>query len=189
MFFLDEVFTLNKQWVHSLMREIRNRQIKLELTIQTRVDCIDYEVLRDLSMMGVKNIWLGMESMNDELLAKLNKEITTKEIKECIEVIRSVGIQPHVFFMIGVEGENEQTIQELMNGVAELNIPYTRSLMICTPRYGTPFFDHAKKQYPDIDNWFDLNRIKGLVANEMTPSLLIKAKNIFKKRIVDTKSW
>ena len=36
---------------------------------------------------------------------------------------------------------------------------------------------------------FDLNRIKGLVANEMTPSLLIKAKNIFKKRIVDTKSW
>lgn len=189
VFFLDEVFTLNKQWVHSLMREMKNRQIKLELTIQTRVDCIDYEVLHDLSMMGVKNIWLGMESMNDELLAKLNKEITTKEIKECIEVIRSVGIQPHVFFMIGVEGENEQTIQELMNGVAELNIPYTRSLMICTPRYGTPFFDHAKKQYPDIDNWFDLNRIKGLVANEMTPSLLIKAKNIFKKRIVNTKSW
>lgn len=189
VFFLDEVFTLNKRWVHSLMKEIKNHQVQLELTIQTRVDCIDDEVLRDLSLMGVKNIWLGMESMNDELLAKLNKEITIKETKECIEAIRSVGIQPHVFFMIGVEGENDQTIQELINSVAELNIPYTRSLMICTPRYGTPFFDHAKKQYPDIDNWFDLNRIKGLVANKMTPSLLIKAKSIFKKRIVDTKSW
>lgn|GEM_PF-6327175 len=189
VFFLDEVFTLNKQWVHSLTKEIKNHHVRLELTIQTRVDCIDDEVLKDLSMMGVKNIWLGMESMNDKVLAKLNKGITTSETKECVEAIKTWGIKPHVFFMIGVEDENEQTIHELMNGVAELNIPYTRSLMICTPRYGTPYFDHAKKQYPDINHWFDLNRVKGLVANEMTPSLLIKAKNIFKKRVVDTKSW
>lgn len=189
VFFLDEVFTLNRQWVHFLMKEIVNRHIQLELTIQTRVDCIDEEILNDLCLMGVKNIWLGMESMNDDVLARINKGITIKEIKKCVNSIKDAGIRPHVFFMIGVEGENEQTISELINGVAELNIPYTRSLMICTPRFGTLYYKHAKKQYPDINNWFDLNKIKGLVGNEMTPALLIKAKKIFKKRIIDKTSW
>ena len=58
-FFLDEVFTLNKEWVRSLREEINNRHILLELTIQTRVDCIDKGVLHDLVLMGVKNIWLS----------------------------------------------------------------------------------------------------------------------------------
>lgn len=188
-FFLDEVFTLNKEWVRSLREEINNRHILLELTIQTRVDCIDKGVLHDLVLMGVKNIWLGIESMDDEVLTKLNKGITTEKIKKCIAAIKLANIQPHVFFMLGVVGENKQTILNLMNNVAELKIPYTRSVMICTPRFGTPYYELAKKQYPDIMNWFDLNSKKGLVSNEMTPSLLLKAKRIFKSREINSSLW
>lgn len=189
VFFLDEVFTLDKQWVRLLREEVEKRHIRLDITIQTRVDCIDNEIIGDLSLIGVKNIWLGMESMDDHVLAKLNKGITTKETIECIKTIQSAGMKPFVFFMLGVEGESEKTIYELMKAVAELNVPYTRSVMICTPRFGTPYFELAKLQYPDIHNWFDLNKIKGLVANEMTPSLLIKARRIFKTRNIDLSLW
>lgn len=188
-FFLDEVFTLNKQWVHLVMESLRNHNVHLELTIQTRVDCLDNEILKDLVSMGVKNIWLGMESMDDKILDKLGKGITAKETKKCVRTIKEFGMQPHAFFMLGVEGENKQTISKLMRGVAEMDIPYTRSVMICTPRFGTPYYEHAKNQYPDISNWFDLNRVKGLIGNEMTPSLLTKAKNIFKKRTIDVSLW
>lgn len=189
VFFLDEVFTLNKQWVHELRRELELNNLKMELTIQTRVDCVDNDILDDLVAMGVKNIWLGMESMNDRILTVMNKKITTKMILDCIDAVRMVNIQPHVFFMVGVEGENSQTIYQLLKSVAELNIPYTRSVMICTPRYGTTYYEHARSQYSDIRNWFDLNRIKGLVGNEMTPSLLLKAKKILKSRMIDISKW
>ena len=88
VFFLDEVFTLNKSWVRELLCEVVSRGVKLKMTVQTRVDCIDDELLNDLKLMGVANIWLGVESTSDDILTKINKGISVSVIKEKIRLVK-----------------------------------------------------------------------------------------------------
>lgn len=183
VFFLDEVFTLNKSWVKDLLKEIVRRDIKLKITVQTRVDCINDDLLTDLKLMGVENIWLGVESMSDDILAKINKGTNVSIINEKIKLIRSHGIQPLAFFMIGNEGESRESLNILISNLKELEIPYTRSIMICTPRFNTPLGDKAVKQYPNIRTWFDLHGIRGLVNNELEPMDIMRFKDLLRTRL------
>ena len=183
IFVLDEVFTLDKQWLYKLSNEIEKRGVNLELTVQTRVDCIDDEILDILCKIGVKNIWLGVESANDKILSASKKGIEMAMINAAIEKIRKTDIIPNAFFMLGMPGETIDTLNSTIEEIYKSRIPYTRSVMICTPRYDTPLYDMAKQQYPFVeDHWFNLNAVKGLVCNEMTPAILQRAKIILKNR-------
>ena len=180
---MDEVFTLNREWVFELHEQIVKSSIHLELTIQTRVDCLDRDLLIILKEMGVKNIWLGVESADDNVLQLMNKGTNIQQINRTIDLIKSVGISPNAFFMIGGPGETVLTINKLIREIYDYKVPYTRSIMVCTPRYGTDYYRLALEQYPEVkDGWFNLNKVKGLVANEMTPFIIKKAKQLFNKR-------
>lgn len=183
IFFLDEVFTLNRDWVLALCELIKKRNINLELTIQTRVDCIDDELLKVMFSAGVKNIWLGVESADNYVLNFSHKGIQIEATISAIQLIRASLIEPHAFFMLGMPGETVDSLNRTLKQIYDCKIPYTRSVMICTPRYGTDYYKLAVSQFPDLEeHWFNLNAVKGLVANEMTPQILQQAKGILKNR-------
>ena len=183
IFFLDELFTMDKSWILSFGEEIQRRKLSLSLTIQTRTDCLDDEILASLYLAGVKDIWLGIESGDDRILKISNKEETIAELVPTIDKIRYYGMRPNAFFMLGMPGETVESINKTLKTIYDEKIPYTRSIMICTPRYGTPYYKLAVKQYPYVEeHWYNLNAVKGLVANDMTPSILQKAKDILKDR-------
>lgn len=183
IFFLDEVFTLNRKWVFSLCESILKSGLKYDMTAQTRVDCVDKEMLSIMSKAGFKNLWIGVESANDHILNINKKGTQIESINKSIELIRASNIEPYAFFMLGMPGETIDTLNQTLRQIYDYKTPYTRSIMICTPRYGTEYYDLALKQYPNLgQHWFNLNAVKGLVANEMTPRLLLKAKNILKNR-------
>lgn len=183
IFFLDEVFTLDLKWLAALVELVKHKGVNLEYTIQTRADLINKESLLLMRDLGVRNIWLGVESANDEILTLSHKGINVGIINSAIEEIKDFNIVPNAFFMLGMPGETVQTINSTIRELYQSKLSYTRSLMICTPRYNTPLYKIAEKQYPFVsEHWFNLNAVKGLVANEMTPYILQKAKSILKDR-------
>lgn len=180
---MDEVFTLNRNWVYDLCDRMAEAGVHLDLTIQTRVDCLDDEMLLRLKEMGVKDIWLGVESADDAILGLMKKGTTIDQVNRTIDLVKSVGLSPNAFFMIGGPGESISSINKLIREIYVHKVPYTRSIMVCTPRYGTEYYRMAQEQYPEInDSWFNLNKVRGLVANEMTPLLIKKAKQLFNSR-------
>lgn len=183
IFFLDLTFTLDRSWVLAICEQLSKRHLHLELTVQTRADHLDSELLADMAKVGFKNIWLGVESFDQNVLTLANKQYKLDGLFTVIDLIRKVNINPHAFFMLGMPGETIQSLNSTLKAIYNFKIPYTRSIMTCTPRYGTAYYELAKKQYPHIEkHWFYLDSVKGLVANEMTPSILQEAKNILKNR-------
>ena len=85
--------------------------------------------------------------------------------------------------MIGNEKETKKSLQKLIDGIKSLDLPYTRSIMICTPRFNTPLGDSAIEQYPEISSWFDLHRFRGLINNDITPLDLMRFKDLLKTRL------
>jgi len=183
VFFLDSTFTLNKKWVTEFCQKISQNNLKLDFTIQTRIDLLDSEILECLSEANIKNIWFGIESFDQHILDLSNKQYSANIIVPTIYELKEKSFIPNIFFMLGMPGETIDTLNNTIKNIHELKIPYTRSIMICTPRYGTKLYEKAKKQYPNIDNhWFYLNAVKGLIDNSMSVELLSNAKDLLKTR-------
>ena len=168
-FIIDQLFTSDKLYVKELCNHMIEEELHFSWTCQTRVDCLDEEVLQIMIKAGCTGIWLGVESVTDNILS-LNKKGTTREqIINCISLLKRVGLSFNVFFMLGMPGETKESLLALYDFLKTYKLPCTKSFMICTPRFGTPLYDWAENEHRDYFKSFNqLNDWKGLIFNNVS---------------------
>lgn len=98
--FDDDIFTLNRGWLISFLRDYRNI-INLPFTCFGHVKYIDDEIAFLLKSSGCQCVWLGIQS-GDENTRRLilNRGETNEEIKETCEVIKKNKLKlmiDHIF--------------------------------------------------------------------------------------------
>ncbi|HLG34510.1 MAG TPA: radical SAM protein, partial [Bacteroidia bacterium] len=64
---------------------------------------------------GCYNVGIGIESANNGILERMEKQITIEEITRGIKVFRDAGIEVLGQFVIGAIGETTQTFRETLN--------------------------------------------------------------------------
>jgi len=92
----------------------------------------------------------GVETVNPNVLKSQNKFQNVNEIKRTLIATADAGIMNLVFYMIGFENENEDTIKESFNCLYGLPIHRLR-LTIATPFPGSPWYDKIDKSTLDSD--------------------------------------
>lgn len=121
IWFYDDVFTVNKKRVAEICSEILNRGLKFKWTAISRVDCVDYDLLKKMKRAGCHRIRYGVESGDQEILNSMNKGITLNAAKKTIEWTKKLGIETLCFFMIGYPGEDEEKIKKTIDFVIKLD--------------------------------------------------------------------
>lgn len=175
-FIIDQLFTSDEDYLISLCNAIKTLPFSFNWSCQTRIDKISNRMLNAMKNAGCKAIWLGVESVDDKVLALNKKNITKKKILECLKIIQKAKIDFNVFFMLGMMGDTPQSINAIKEFIISHNLPCTKSIMICTPRYGTEMGDFAIKEYNfNSVNFSILNKYKGVVNNQVSIDLINKA--------------
>lgn len=183
VYFLDSTFTLNKKWVFEICRIIKSKKLKISWGFETRCDLLSKELLLEVKSANCSRILIGIESFSDTILKRIKKDITSKEILNCLANIKDVGLETLAFINIGLPGETIETLQTTLDNIHSQKLFYTKSIIIAQPKFGTEYYNTAKKQFPNIGNsWNDLLAITGIVDNEMTPSILEKTVNLLRSR-------
>jgi radical SAM superfamily enzyme YgiQ (UPF0313 family) len=143
-----DLFTVNRQQVVELCRLIIDSGLKVRWTCNSRVDYVDEEMLRLMGQAGCWYISWGIESANEEILKRARKGYRKQQALRALEWAHAAGIKNWGYFIIGLPGETEETIQE--------SIAYAKSLPldiclfhIAAPYPGTPFFYEVAQ-----NNWF-----------------------------------
>ncbi len=89
--FADDIFVDSSEnsikWLKELEKELSSRKLKFNIMISMRVADIKEEILNILQRIGVRVIFIGVESLNDQILKKLNKGITRKQINAALDII------------------------------------------------------------------------------------------------------
>lgn len=117
------------------------------------------------------------------MLRQLNKGYTIDVARSAINKIRQTNIKPLAFIMLGGPGETVNTLNTTLAAVHRYKINYTRSIIICCPRFGSKLYRLAKKQYPFIGkSWSSLYEIAGMVKNKITPGILQEASSTMMSR-------
>ena len=176
IFFIDQTFTQNRSFTLALCREILVQGIKIEWACQTRIDLLDEELLSAMHSAGCNAIWLGVESVNDNVLLMNRKGISRKQIEEKVFLLKKHNVDFKVFFMLGMMGDTDETIDEMVDFIINNKLSCTKSLMVCTPRYGTEMYEIAQREYDGVNNDFlSLNQLRGRVRNSLSPGRIDRA--------------
>jgi radical SAM superfamily enzyme YgiQ (UPF0313 family) len=127
LFFEDATFTIEEKlnlhnmekWAHNFAQLLKKENIKLEFGIQTRQDCLNEDIIKTLSAAGLKTIYIGVESINNNQLSEFNKGYSLED--KLIELMKKIGqlkshrvnISTSLIFIPGFEDEILSTIEFL----------------------------------------------------------------------------
>lgn len=147
IFFLDDIFTLNRKWALSVCDEIIRRGLhrKVEWSCSTRANTVDPGLLGHMRKAGCWQIHYGLESGSQRLLDYIKKGITLEQSRKAVYWARKAGIEVRAYFMIGLPTETKEDTLQTIRFAKELNPDYAK-FSLTTPYPGTPLFDMANER-------------------------------------------
>jgi anaerobic magnesium-protoporphyrin IX monomethyl ester cyclase len=110
----DEEPTINKKKFIAFCQELIDRKVDILWGINTRVTDIlrDEELLPFYRQAGLIHVSLGTEAAAQLKLDLFNKETTVAQNKRAIELLRNAGIVVEAQFIVGLENETAETLEE-----------------------------------------------------------------------------
>lgn len=151
--FADDIFTVKKDWVVSICKEILNRKLDIVWDCETRVDYVDYEMFCWMREAGCYLIKYGIESGSEEILKNLKKGFRLEQICDALAITHRAKIKSTVFLMVGSPGETDKTIGDSIKLVRKTK-PDSVTPYITMVFPGTPLYEMCKAQgYLNDDFW------------------------------------
>ncbi|AMK09944.1 B12-binding domain-containing radical SAM protein [Pseudodesulfovibrio indicus] len=145
VYFSDDLFTLDRQRILDLCREISDRGLRFAWMAETRVDLVDAELLARMREAGCYRIYYGVESGSPRVLKAANKGFTADQVREAFAKTHEAGIEPCCFLMVGNPGETPETIEETVALIREIRPATMPILGINTLLPASPQYDRAKE--------------------------------------------
>ncbi len=142
--FIDETFTLRKRRVLEITDLILKKGLhkKIKWVAQTRADRGDPEVFARMKEAGCAKIEFGVESGNQDILDRVDKNIKLSQVEETFRQARKTGLGIACTFILGHPYETEETIQDTIDFAVKLN-PDSVSFGIMSPYPGTKIWEMA----------------------------------------------
>ena len=149
VFFHDDAFNLNHEWAYELLGLLRKRGLHKKAIFRTpcRVNkrLVTEDLLREMKATNFWLIFFGAESGNSEMLKSMKKDITVSEITRAFHLCHKAGIKSEASFIIGMPGENLQTIRDSEKLWRNIK-PYWSSFSRAIPFPGTELYKTVKEK-------------------------------------------
>ncbi|MFZ6028840.1 MAG: B12-binding domain-containing radical SAM protein [Chloroflexota bacterium] len=144
----SDLFTVSRDQVMELCQRMIDEKIDIKWMSNSRVDYVDEEMLKMMGKAGSFMIAWGIESGNEQILKHARKGAYPDKAQRALTWARQAGIMNWGYFIIGLPGETEQTIQDTIKFAKGL--PLDIALFhVAAPYPGTPFFFEVAE-----NNWF-----------------------------------
>jgi radical SAM superfamily enzyme YgiQ (UPF0313 family) len=146
----DECFGENKEWLEKFIEAIKPLDILFQVG-GARVSIVkrDPSVIRRLKAVGMTGIYFGMESGSEKILNIMEKNANRYENLMAAKLCADVDVFTVIQLVIGMPGENEQTINETIAFIKEAtgDLPYPPILSVnyLQALPGTPSYEYLRK--------------------------------------------
>jgi radical SAM superfamily enzyme YgiQ (UPF0313 family) len=151
----DDTFTVDRQRVFDICREIIKRELNITWDIRARVDTVDEEMLSALKKAGCARIHYGVESGTQKILDVLRKGITLAQVEKAFKMTKKVGIQTLGYFMIGNPTETREDILRTIAFAKKLDPDYVHTTITMPFPATDLYFSALQKGIIHRDVWLD----------------------------------
>jgi len=157
LYFIDDLFTADVRRLSELMELMIAEKLDIRWQCLARVDRVTPEVLRTMYAAGCRRIHLGIESGNPDVLRQISKGIKLDQVRQTVRWAKDAGIQVKGYFMLGLPGDTEATMQQTIDLAVELDLEEAM-FSLTTPFPGTRLWDELVKRHPETEYNQDFTR-------------------------------
>ncbi len=149
IFFEDDNLTLDLKRFEAICDGLIQRRLHVgwETPNGVRADCLTMELLKKMKRSGVKSIFVGVESGDQQILDNvICKSLNLDRVVEFAKNSHELGLKTGAFYIIGFPGETKENMQHTVDFALMLKRKYDvgMHLFAATPSYGTRLYDECK---------------------------------------------
>ena len=121
-----------------------------------RANLVDEELLGKMREAGCVRTAFGVESGNQRILdTVIDKHLTLDQVRAAFKAAKAVGMETIGFFIIGLPGETEETMEDTIRFARELD-PIVANFSMATPFPGTEMYNQVlEKGRLLVKDWDD----------------------------------
>ena len=144
--FVDELFTASSKRVVEMCRLIGKQKLDISWGCQSRVDTLTFRLMEQMSKSGCTSILIGVESASSKILKAVNRQQSIIQVGRVAEWAKQLDISLDASFVIGLPGENADTVKQTIALMKELkNFGVNVGCNIFTPIIGSRIFEEPEK--------------------------------------------
>lgn len=149
---VHDLFTNNKQYIEHFMDEASKHGFIWNCS--ARIDTVDFKLLEKMYESGCKNIFFGVETVNQEFQRLINKNLDLSKLDPLVEFCVDHNYEITLSFIFGFPFDDEISISKNIQAIIKYNSFSNVNISdgILTPEPGTEIYN---KYYKDIQ--FDKN--------------------------------
>jgi len=157
IYFDDDNFSANRQWVHALCDELIRRGKPVRWSALTDAIALNDGMLEKMAEAGCIGIKFGLDSADSEVLRSTNKPLKVSRVAGLIERARKLGIKTHMTVVLGLSGETRESLNRTFDFACAQDVDSIQ-LSVATPIPGTPLYEglEADKKL-NLKRWDDLD--------------------------------
>ncbi|OIO35451.1 MAG: hypothetical protein AUJ74_06220 [Candidatus Omnitrophica bacterium CG1_02_44_16] len=153
-YFIDDLFTLKKENVFAFCELLVKNRSHLVWGCSSKVNTVDYAMLKAMRLAGCVQIDFGVEKGSDEALRALKKGTTIAQIKDTFNNCHHLGIRTFANLLVNTPGETEEDLGDIITLIKSIK-PNIISINVFTPYPGCEIFDEAcfslkREDYPRL---------------------------------------
>lgn len=119
IYFLDDTFTDNQNWIEALKNEFEKNNIFIPFQCQG-VATLTNKTIDMLKEMGCYYIYIGAESGSDKVLKAMNKAIRVKDFERSIKYSSKKGLMVHSYWLVGMPEEDSSDLAKTLKRMRSL---------------------------------------------------------------------
>lgn len=147
LFFIDDNIAMNRPALKELCVALKD--LKLGWISQASLDSVyDSELMKLMQQAGNWGNVIGFESINENSLEQASKKQNLKLFdgyRKEIQILRDHGMQTWAAFILGLEGDTEESIRTTVDFALESKFAFA-AFNILMPYPGTPLYDKLKME-------------------------------------------
>ncbi|MBU6998444.1 MAG: B12-binding domain-containing radical SAM protein [Theionarchaea archaeon] len=149
----DDIFSLNLERAKRICQAIIDRGINIPLSLETRADNCDRELIQLMKEAGITMINFGLESASPHVLKIVKKAKDEQkflgQVKTAVTWAKEAGIKTTVSTIFGLPGEGLKEADETLQFVRDLDVhEYYHNVLFLFP--GTELFSTCTQYGLDI---------------------------------------
>ena len=156
--FSDELLMSSKQRTIEICESFIKAGLSIKWDCNGRLNYAKADVLSVMKKAGCVFINYGIEAYDNEVLKKMNKALTIKQIDQGIDATLSAGISPGLNMLFGHIGDTKDTLNAAVNFLIRHDDgAQMRTIRPVTPYPGSPLYDYAIEngQIKDIKDFYE----------------------------------
>ena len=152
VFFYDDLFTFDRKRVAEFCELKEKKRLQVTYNCIARLEHVDDELLSLLKRSGCWQVNFGIESGDPEVLKKHRKFYGLDDVQRKLGMVRDAGMRVKGLFMIGLPGENEESIRRTIEYALSLPLDEINVTKF-TPFPGAPIYANIREQGEFNEEW------------------------------------